>query len=76
VNLQINRIQHIGIPVTDIARSRIFYSSLGFTCAMKNSFLHNGREGKVVMMKYGDIIIELYQLPDPVGDKKTALSIP
>jgi hypothetical protein len=28
------------------------------------------------MMKYGDIIIELYQLPDLVGVKKTALSIP
>ena len=30
MNLKINHIQHIGIPVTDIKKSEAFYEKLGF----------------------------------------------
>jgi lactoylglutathione lyase len=63
MNLKIKHIQHIGIPVTDIARSVVFYQQLGFANVMNNHFLYNGGTGLVVMMKSGEVIIELYQLP-------------
>ncbi|RYY23812.1 MAG: VOC family protein [Chitinophagaceae bacterium] len=65
MDLKINRLQHIGIPVTDLEISQSFYARLGFTDAMSSTFLHEGREGKVSMMKRRDIIIELYQMPEP-----------
>jgi lactoylglutathione lyase len=70
LDLKINHLQHIGIPVTEINRSQLFYESLGFTCVMENTFIHEGSEGQVVMMKYKDIILELYQMPIPSKDKK------
>ena len=63
MNLQLNRIQHIGIPVTDLARSETFYKRLGFENIMVSGFDHKGGKGKVAMMKSGDIIIEIYQMP-------------
>jgi catechol 2,3-dioxygenase-like lactoylglutathione lyase family enzyme len=64
MNLKINRIQHIGIPVTDIARSTVFYEKLGFTNTMATTFMYNGDTGKVVMMQQEEMIIELYQMPE------------
>ena len=61
MNLHLKRIQHIGIPVTDLAKSEKFYESLGFENVMASSFQHNGGEGKVAMMRSGDIIVEIYQ---------------
>ncbi|MES2807538.1 MAG: VOC family protein [Bacteroidota bacterium] len=66
INIDISAIQHIGIPVTNIVNSAIFYSKLGFANAMEKTFTHNGEPGTCVMMKRGDIIIELYQMPDSV----------
>lgn len=66
INLDIKAIQHIGIPVTNIVNSAIFYSKLGFANAMEKPFTHNGQQGACVMMKRGDMIIELYQMPDSV----------
>lgn len=63
MNLKIKHIQHIGIPVTDIARSVVFYQQLGFANVMNNHFLYNGGSGLVIMMQCGKVIIELYQLP-------------
>lgn len=63
MNLQLKRIQHIGIPVTDLARSEAFYKRLGFENVMVSGFDYNGGKGKVAMMKSGDIIIEIYQMP-------------
>jgi catechol 2,3-dioxygenase-like lactoylglutathione lyase family enzyme len=63
ININIKAIQHIGIPVTNIVSSAIFYSKLGFANAMEKPFTHNGEQGTCVMMKRGDMIIELYQLP-------------
>lgn len=65
MNLQLSHLQHTGIPVTDLERSISFYERLGFENVMASSFIHEGNEGRVTMMKAGTIIIELYQLPQP-----------
>jgi len=64
INLKINSIQHIGIPVTNIQASQIFYSSLGFANVMEEPFTDKDGQGTCVMMQLGDIILELYQLPE------------
>jgi catechol 2,3-dioxygenase-like lactoylglutathione lyase family enzyme len=63
-NLQINALQHIGIPVTDVANSQLFYERLGFASVMKAGFGTEEQRGICVMMKRGNMVIELYQLPD------------
>lgn len=65
MNLKINRLQHVGIPVTDLEISRTFYERLGFRDVMDATFHHEGGTGYVAMMKLGDIIVELYQMPEP-----------
>jgi len=62
--LTLKRIQHIGIPVTNLERSEAFYQRLGFENVMTSAFTHNGGEGKVAMMQSAEIIIEIYQMPD------------
>lgn len=64
MNLKLKKIQHIGIPVTDLHRSETFYARLGFKNVMASEFTHNGTQGKVAMMKSGSIIIEIYQMPE------------
>jgi len=64
VSCLINHIQHIGIPVTNVAVSEAFYSQLGFSNVMQLPFNEDGKTGTCVMMKNKSIIIELYQLPD------------
>jgi catechol 2,3-dioxygenase-like lactoylglutathione lyase family enzyme len=66
VNLNIKAIQHIGIPVTNVVMSALFYCKLGFANVMEKHFEHNGRQGTCIMMKRGDMIIELYQMPADV----------
>lgn len=63
-NLQINAIQHIGIPVTNIINSQAFYGRLGFANVMQAGFGAAGQRGTCVMMKQGSMVIELYQLPE------------
>ena len=63
-DLQINAIQHIGIPVPQIANSQAFYERLGFSNVMQAGFGGEGQGGTCVMMKQGNMVIELYQLPD------------
>jgi catechol 2,3-dioxygenase-like lactoylglutathione lyase family enzyme len=65
INLTINAIQHIGIPVTKVAVSQLFYNRLGFTNVMEAPFTDNGGKGTCVMMQRGNMIMELYQLPEP-----------
>lgn len=64
INLTINSLQHIGLPVTDMNRSVSFYESLGFRKTMEAPFMHNGDTGTAVMMKRDAIIMELYQMPE------------
>jgi catechol 2,3-dioxygenase-like lactoylglutathione lyase family enzyme len=63
VNININAIQHIGIPVTDLAASESFYRKLGFTNVMKAPFQLDGEPGTCVMMQRDKMLIEIYQLP-------------
>ncbi len=64
MNLKINRLQHVGIPVTDLGVSELFYQKLGFSNVMAAEFEYNGGKGKVAMMQLNDIILELYQMPE------------
>ncbi len=65
MNLKINHLQHIGLPIVDIEISQLFYERLGFQNVMHSTFKHQGSEGQVSMMKREKIIIELYQMPEP-----------
>lgn len=65
MDLKINYLQHVGLPITDLAVSQKFYERLGFKNVMSSTFDHNGGTGHVAMMKRGNIIIELYQMPEP-----------
>lgn len=62
--VNIKKLQHIGIPVTDMAVSELFYTKLGFINVMQSPFELDGEKGLCVMMKQGEMLIELYQLPD------------
>ena len=63
VNLSLEKIQHVGIPVTNIITSEIFYGNLGFENVMQANFIYENETGTCIMMKQGNIIIELYQMP-------------
>lgn len=65
MDLQINHLQHIGIPVTNLENSVDFYKKLGFLPVMNATFMHGGAAGKVAMMQLKDITLELYQMPEP-----------
>ena len=45
MNLKLNHIQHIGIPVTDIKKSEAFYEKLGFKNVMDSTFEYKGGKG-------------------------------
>ncbi len=63
MNLKINHIQHIGIPVSDIKISEAFYIKLGFKNIMAATFeSENEKGGIVAMMERSGMIIELYQM--------------
>ena len=64
INLAINSLQHIGIPVTDIKVSEAFYKRLGFSNVMQSNFQYNGGTGTCIMMQRDAMIIEIYQMPD------------
>lgn len=64
VHLSLSKIQHVGIPVTNIEISENFYTGLGFKNVMQANFLHNNETGTCIMMEQGNIILELYQMPD------------
>ncbi len=62
--LKINCIQHIGMPVTDLEVSETFYGKLGFINVMASEFEYREGNGKVAMMRRGEMILELYQMPE------------
>ena len=63
MNFAFHRIQHIGIPVTNIIVSEAFYNKLGFINVMQSQFDCKGDKGSVKMMQKEDMIIEIYQMP-------------
>ena len=60
---KITKIQHVGIPVTDLKRSVSFYVELGFAEVMRSRFDHNNEQGTVAMLQSGEVILELYEFP-------------
>ncbi len=62
--MKINGIQHIGLPVTDLAVSEAFYERLGFANVMAAGFEYKGGRGAVAMMQRGEMVLELYQMPE------------
>ena len=63
MKFNINHLQHIGIPVTDLKRSETFYEQLGFRNVMDAGFDYKGGKGRVAMMQHGNLVIEIYQMP-------------
>ena len=64
VFIEIRSLQHIGIPINDIAVSESFYTRLGFRKVMQKKFQMEEKAGTCIMMQNGSIVIELYQLPE------------
>lgn len=58
-------IQHIGIPVIDLIEAKKWYEEvLGFEVVNKQEISSESGEIKVAFLKLGDLILELYQLPE------------
>ena len=55
-------LQHIGIPVTNLERSRVFYAQLGFVEVMHTSLPGKSESVEVAMMRHEELTLELYQL--------------
>jgi catechol 2,3-dioxygenase-like lactoylglutathione lyase family enzyme len=55
-------LQHLGFPVTNLERSRTFYANLGFTEAMRVDIPDQGETVKVAMLRKDSFTLELYQL--------------
>ena len=58
-------LQHIGLPVTDIARSTDFYTRLGFRVAMETELEDPQGAIQVKMLELNGLVLELYQLAGP-----------
>jgi catechol 2,3-dioxygenase-like lactoylglutathione lyase family enzyme len=55
-------LQHLGIPVTNLEKSVLFYTKLGFNRVLKAQVNEPTGKVYVTMMKRKNVIIELYQL--------------
>ena len=64
LELRVTGLQHLGVPVTDIARSKVFYTRLGFHEVMATPLHTESGDIQVAMMKTGEFVLELYQLPN------------
>jgi len=56
-------LQHLGLPVTDMERSMGFYMNFGFVEAMRADLHRENGTIHVAMMQKDGLTIELYQLP-------------
>lgn len=68
-----NDLQHVGIPVTDLEKSKCFYKKLGFIDIMSKTFPHHDQTGNAAMMKRSQTVIELYQFPESEFDEIRSL---
>ncbi len=55
-------VQHVGFPVTDLEKSAAFYTALGFSRAMRVDIPDQKESIKVAMLRKKDLTLELYQL--------------
>ena len=54
-------LQHLGIPVTNLERSKEFYAQLGFVEVMRTDLTGAAEPTWVAMMQHEGLMIELYQ---------------
>ena len=54
-------LQHVGLPVTNLERSKQFYEQLGFRSVMHKTIA----VARVEMLQLGTFILELYELTEP-----------
>jgi catechol 2,3-dioxygenase-like lactoylglutathione lyase family enzyme len=57
-------LQHLGLPVTDLERSKAFYAGLGFVEVMRTDLPGESEAVQVAMMRHENLTIELYQLEE------------
>ncbi len=62
-------LQHLGLPVTDLERSKAFYGQLGFTVAMTAELPADEGTIPVAMLALNGFVLELYQLPGVARDE-------
>lgn len=62
LNDNVRGLQHLGLPVTDIARSKRFYSQIGFVAVMETTLPEPEGPVQVAMLELNGLVIELYQL--------------
>jgi catechol 2,3-dioxygenase-like lactoylglutathione lyase family enzyme len=55
-------LQHIGIPVTNLERSKAFYAQLGFVEIMRTDLPGVSEAIRVAMIRHEELTLELYQL--------------
>ncbi|HET8563758.1 MAG TPA: VOC family protein [Candidatus Binatia bacterium] len=55
-------LQHIGLPVTNLERSKAFYTELGFAEMMRTELPGASEAVQVAMMFHEGLTLELYQL--------------
>ena len=55
-------LQHLGIPVTDIERSKAFYEQFGFTETLHKEIPYKPEPIAIFMLQKGNFTIELFQL--------------
>lgn len=55
-------LQHVGLPVTDLERSKAFYARLGFVEVMRTDLPGASEPVQVAMMQHEGLTLELYQL--------------
>jgi len=65
-------VQHLGLPVTDLERSKAFYLNLGFTQTMRTDLTGQPEAIQVAMLQKDDLTIELYQLASQERKEITA----
>jgi catechol 2,3-dioxygenase-like lactoylglutathione lyase family enzyme len=56
--------QHLGLPVTDLERSKAFYQNLGFDEVMRTDLPEQDGVTHVAMLRKDGFTIELYQMPE------------
>ncbi len=57
-------LQHLGIPVTDLARTVDFYTRLGFNRIHRNHVDEPGGRVEVAFMEQRGVVIEFYQVTE------------
>jgi len=62
IKSNINGLQHIGIPVSDLDKTIIFYQNLGFETDLKTDIEEDNGKTNVAFMKNKNLVLEFYQM--------------